>query len=880
MNRVASQVCLGLMGLLAIRAASFAQGHVITSIAGAGPDQMPALLYSLGSVRSVAADHQGNLYISSYDHNRIFKVDGQGLLTTAAGNGGGGSSGDGGPAPEATLNQPAGVAVDAAGNLYFVDGADRVRRVDALTRTITTVAGGSYGFFGDGGPATQAGLRGPLGLALNGSGDLFIADYENARIRKVDAASGIITTVAGNGAVGFNGDGIPATAASLFYPAGVAVDAEGNLLVADTRNHRVRRVDRATGLISTFAGNGGEFSGGDGSLAIYAGIATPVNVAPDAAGNVYISDISGHRVRVVSPAGIINTAAGTGTLASNGDGGPATAASLVPNGIATDSVGNLFVADEFGRRVRMVEAATGLIRSVAGNGEIAGLGDGGPALAAVLGEPAVLALTPGGDLLVADRQVNRVRRIDRASGIITTVAGKGPGPSSGDGGPATDADFNGPTGLAVDAADNIFVIDQGVNTIRRIDAGTGIITTVAGSGVFGACGDERPALEACFGYPTGMAMDGAGNVYVADTFNNRVARLDAGMAVVRTIAGNGVAGYGGDGGPGLQASLWFPLGIAVDGPGRFVYIADTSNYRVRRLDTSTGVIDTIAGNGSEYADFQDRVPATSVGIGLPRGVSLDPEGNLLVVDVFGRIARVALSTGLLHRIVGTGAMGFAGDGGPASLAVFNLPTAAVADVAGNLFIADTGNHRIRHVANDAPIANAGPDQIVAVGAATITLDGNSSSDDDLDPLRFEWRNVDGAVLGTTATVGIPAWAGTREYTLEVADGWGGRGQDTVSVSMPAVLTLEQLSDRRTAWRIGSVQRIRWTHNLGPDSHVRVELSRDAGMSWELLAEAVANTGSDKGSFDWTVTGPRTSRAVVRVSARGGSDTTESLFRIR
>jgi len=765
-----------------------AQGHLVTTLSGAGPDQAPALAFGLGPVRSVALDSGGNLYIGSYNYNWIFKVDRAGTLTMAAGNGGYGFGGDGGPATEATILQAADVAVDINGNLFFAESV-RVRRVDALTGIITTVAGGSYGFGGDGGPAIGAALSSPTGIALNFSGDLFIADVENHRIRKVDAATGIISTVAGTGNGGFNGDGL-ASNADLFYPHDVAVDASGNLLIADTRNQRVRRVDMATGGITTLAGNGTEGFDGDGGPAIQAKLANPIALAVDAADNVFVTDVTNHRVRRISAAGFITTVAGNGSLGCDGDGGPALAARIVPEGIAVDTDGNLFIADGCGR-VRRVEAASGSIGTVAGNGwGGTSFGDGGPALHAVLAAPWALALTGAGDLLIADRADRRVRRVERDSGIITTVAGNGTGPSRGDGGPATEAGFEGVTGLAVDADDNIFVVDQGANKVRRVDAASGLITTVAGSGTLGFCGHERPALETCFYYPWAMTADSAGNLYVADTFNNRVALVDAASGLVTTIAGTGAAGFGGDGGPATEATLFMPTGVAVDPEGRHVYIADAYNQRVRRVDMATGRIGTFAGGGSS-PHYWGPAPATSVYLNGPQGVALDAEGNLLVTGGggVGSISRVVVATGSIYRVAGLASVGFAGDGGPALDAVFNFPTSVVADAAGNLFVADRVNHRVRQIANEQPVAEAGPDQTLESGTKAL-LNGSASFDSDMDVLGFEWRDDEGSVVGTAAVVEVIARGGPQVFTLTVSDGWGGRAVDKITVVGPITVDID------------------------------------------------------------------------------------------
>src|ERR1017187_2403392 len=302
------------------------------------------------------------------------------FMVTVAGNGSGGFGGDGGPATSAQLSGPAGVATDATGNLFVADWSNcRIRKV-ASSGIITTVAGtGACGFGGDGRLATAAYLHSPGGVAVDAVGNLFVADTYNNRIREV-SASGIITTVAGGGAYnGCGGDGGPATAASLGFPNGVAVDAFGNLFIADTSNSRIRKVS-AGGIITTVAGTGTAGFSGDGGLAMAAQMSSPAGVLVDAAGNLFIADAGNQRIRKVSAGGIITTVAGTGTAGFSGDGGPATDAQLsVPYGVAVDAFGNLFIADTGNQRIRTVSASA-IIATIAGTGIQGSSGDGGPAI--------------------------------------------------------------------------------------------------------------------------------------------------------------------------------------------------------------------------------------------------------------------------------------------------------------------------------------------------------------------------------------------------------------------------------------------------------------------------------------------------------------------
>ena len=354
------------LGLLTTAVALAAAGDISTvagtGTAGFGGDGGPATSAQLNIPRAVAVDSSGNLFIADWGNGRIRKVDTSGTISTVAGNGTAGFSGDGGPATSAKLNIPRGVAVDSSGNLFIADWSNgRIRKVDT-SGTISTVAGdGTFGFGGDGGPATSAQLSFPTGVAVDSSGNLFIADTANHRIRKVDT-SGTISTVAGNGTAGFSGDGGPATSAKLNFPFGVAVDSSGNLFIADHFNHRVRKVD-TSGNIDTVAGTGatGPFAGGfsdDGGPATSAALNLPDGVAVDSSGNLFIADSINNRIRKVDTSGNISTVAGDGTQGFSGDGGPATSAQLFfPTGVALDSSGNLFIADLNNHRIRKLEAA-------------------------------------------------------------------------------------------------------------------------------------------------------------------------------------------------------------------------------------------------------------------------------------------------------------------------------------------------------------------------------------------------------------------------------------------------------------------------------------------------------------------------------------------
>jgi sugar lactone lactonase YvrE len=348
--------------------------------------------------------------------------------------------------------------------LVFTVGA--AAPAGAATGTITTIAGrAGRGFSGDGGPATAARLSAPRTMATDASGNVYFVDTENNRVRRIDAA-GIITTIGGTGVAGFSGDGGPAIAARLNTPHGIAVDASGNVFVADPPNHRIRRIS-PTGTISTVAGNGAQGYNGDGRPATTASLAYPkgVEIGPD--GLLYIADTNNQRVRRVDPDGRIRTVAGTGTGGFSGDGGPATSARFRrPRNLTFDGSGDIYVVDEGNHRVRRINAA-GIVITFAGTGRAGYNGDSRPATTAWLNLPRDVAVDAAGVVYIAEERNHRIRSVD-PSGVITTFAGTGVAGYSGDGGPADAARIAGPRGVAVDAAGRVLIADTANHRIRRV----------------------------------------------------------------------------------------------------------------------------------------------------------------------------------------------------------------------------------------------------------------------------------------------------------------------------------------------------------------------------------------------------------------------------
>jgi len=351
--------------------------------------------------------------------------------------------------------------------------ADTGFSVGVPDASIFTVAGtGSLGFNGDGVLATRAHLWFAAAVAVDVEGNVFVADSFNNRIRRVDARTGVITTVAGVGYQGFSGDGGLAAEAKLNSPAGVAVDLQGNILIADTFNHRIRIVDQRTGIIRTLVGSGIQGSAGDGGLAIRAQLSEPTGISIDQAGNLLIADTANHRVQLVErAAGVISTLAGTGTPGFSGDGGMGTTAQLNgPTSVAIDRAGRVLIADTFNNRVRRLDMRTGTIKTIAGVGTQGFGGDGALAVEAELTEPAGVAVDGKGNILVADTFNNRIRHIDHLSGIVTTIVGAGTRGLSGNGTSALSAELNNPVGLTQDAFGHLVVADAGNHRVLRVIA--------------------------------------------------------------------------------------------------------------------------------------------------------------------------------------------------------------------------------------------------------------------------------------------------------------------------------------------------------------------------------------------------------------------------
>jgi sugar lactone lactonase YvrE len=683
---------------------------------------------SVGQQPAGLAVRDGKVVVTDpwLDAVRTFAVAGlttSGDETVAAGNGVTGYAGDNGPATAASITlaplsgttvHPPGVAIDSHGNVFFADtGNHVVRRIDT-NGIVTTIAGnGVAGSEGDNGPATAAHLQSPAGLAVDAFDNVYIADAGAHVVRKVFTGFGVIGKVAGTGTAGRDAS-TTATSAALDTPTGVAVDGDGNVYVADSANCIVRQVTPSGG-ISTVAGTGGVCNYVADPSPTASHLNRPQDVAVDDDGDVYVADTRNCIVRKLvvgaSPslttiAGVTPTGALTPQCGDDASSGAPTAVKLdFPTAVAYDSVSGAVLVGDSGAsalanpadpapvrgRVRMVHGTSAT--TLAGGPTVGWSGDGGPSTAAELDRPNAVAFDAHGDLYVADSQADVVRKVDGDDGTVTTIAGNGVGGYSGDGGPATSASLNQPTGVAVDGDGNVFVADNLNCVVREVTVADGKIETIAGSGICGTSVDPGNATDARLSDPYAVAVSPLdGFVYVSDSGNHRVRAVDVASGAINTVAGSN------DTISPDTTILNEPRGLAFDASGN-LYIADADNNRVRKLDHTTSSLSTVAGTRGSPGSSGDGGQATSATLSAPYGVAVGAAGDLFVADRQLSTVRHVDTSGVIRTIAGSAMAppAFRGDGGPAAGARLNTPLAVAVDGSGGVWIADSFNSRVREV---------------------------------------------------------------------------------------------------------------------------------------------------------------------------------------
>lgn len=685
----------------------------------------------------ICFDPSGNMYVADEGTVKIKKVTPSGVVTTFAGSGSTGSADGTGTA--ASFSYPRGLCSDASGNIYVADASNHKIRKITPAGVVTTLAGsGTPGSAN--GTGAAASFNYPHGICIDAAGDLYVSENIGNRIRKVTQA-GVVTTLAGSGAAGATD--ATGTAASFQSPTGVCADAAGNIYVSDYGNQKIRKVTPA-GVVTTFAGTGSTGSvNATGTAASFNG---PYAICIDAAGDLYVSDRSNYKIRKITPAAVVSTFSGSG-MAGVAFGPAASASFNNLFGVCAHTSGDVYVVSE--TSIRKISPAGAVSSFVGGGGYGAQDFTGSNAS---FSQPESICSDALGNVYVADVSNNKIRKITPA-GVVSTFAGIA-GSGSVDG-PVASASFYYPTGLCFDPSGNMYVSDRSNQKIRKITLG--VVSTLAGGGP-GVATDGTGAA-ASFNYPNQICSDAAGNIYVADTDNSKIRKITP-AGIVTTFAGSGATGA--TDATGTAASFNYPYGICSDASGN-IYVGDTYNHKIRKI-TPAGVVTTFAGSGT--AGAVDGT-GTAASFKMPHGLWCDASGTIYVVDKDNNKIRKITAAGVVSTLAGTGVVG--DTDGAVAVAEFATIYGVCTDASGSVFVTVRDDNKIRKItsctAPSAPVntTSAANATVCAGNTTMLTATGTGT-------LSWFTGASGGSAIGTGTTVVTSSTltAGTYTYYAEAA----------------------------------------------------------------------------------------------------------------
>jgi sugar lactone lactonase YvrE len=713
-----------------------------------------------------APDAAGNVYVVDTNSHTIRKITPAGVVSTFAGLAGQTGSADGKGAA-ARFNFPQAVATDGDGNVYVADYSNAAVRKITPDGTVTTLAGLAGSFGSTDGTGSSARFYSPGGIAVDTAANVYVADWNGYNIRKITPA-GVVSTLAGLSRVSGSADGT-GTNARFLNPAGISADASGNLFVADTGNSVIRKIT-PDGVVTTVAGFAGS-TGTTNATGSAARFNRPFGVVPDADGNLFVADTSNHSIRRISAAGVVTTFAGVSGSRGSINATGSSARFYSPTGISIDTAGNFYVTESGNYTVRKITRA-GLVTDFAGPGGNFGSADGVGSTAR-FNKPRALAITSAETVFVADTSNHTLRKVT-PDGTVTTFTGVVDGYSYVNGsGSAVRIGYT--EGLAIDSNNNLYASDSYYGAIRLITT-DGTASTYAGVPSGSSGSNDGPAAAARFNTPTGLATDAGGNLYVTDSFNHTIRKISP-EGIVTTLAGspglNGTAD-----GNGSAARFYYPSGVAVDPDGN-VYVADTNNHTVRKI-TPEGAVTTLAGTAGVSGNADGTGAAAR--FLYPYGIAIDATGNILVADTDNHAIRRITPTGVVSTIGGrAGVSGYAAGSGPA--ARFLSPIAIAVGKSGALYILDaSANTLVRGEPEVAPVITAQPLALTVSSGSTVVLAAGATGGG----LAYQWRLNGVPVTGATAsTLTIPNAQSfvAGGYTVVIANGAGTVTTATASLAI-------------------------------------------------------------------------------------------------